>query len=173
MIQELLSKISKKNKIILVLFCGSIFLVMFTFLQKDKKEYYQNKLEEFQQSNQDNQFKKEVLDRYQKFLNEAEKENSVLDIPLSQVNENLLEIMQNSKIKVLAVKDVFEDYEDFSLGQKQIQILATYKNLNQFLTDLKKTNVWISTIKINNSSIYAKNPKLNIQMMIYFIATSL
>ena len=173
MIQELLSKISKKNKIILVLFCGSIFLVMFTFLQKDKKEYYQNKLEEFQQSNQDNQFKKEVLDRYQKFLNEAEKENSVLDIPLSQVNENLLEIMQNSKIKVLAVKDVFEDYEDFSLGQKQIQILATYKNLNQFLTELKKTNVWISAIKINNSSIYAKNPKLNIQMMIYFIATSL
>ena len=173
MIQELLSKISKKNKIILVLFCGSIFLIMFTFLQKDKKEYYQNKLEEFQQSNQDNQFKKEVLDRYQKFLNEAEKENRVLDIPLSQVNENLLEIIQNSKIKVLAVKDVFEDYEDFSLGQKQIQILATYKNLNQFLTDLKKTNVWISTIKINNSSIYAKNPKLNIQMMIYFIATSL
>ena len=173
MIQELLSKISKKNKIILVLFCGSIFLIMFTFLQKDKKEYYQNKLEEFQQSNQDNQFKKEVLDRYQKFLNEAEKENSVLDIPLSQVNENLLEIIQNSKIKVLAVKDVFEDYEDFSLGQKQIQILATYKNLNQFLTDLKKTNVWISAIKINNSSIYAKNPKLNIQMMIYFIATSL
>ena len=173
MIQELLSKISKKNKIILVLFCGSIFLVMFTFLQKDKKEYYQNKLEEFQQSNQDNQFKKEVLDRYQKFLNEAEKENSVLDIPLSQVNENLLEIIQNSKIKVLAVKDVFEDYEDFSLGQKQIQILATYKNLNQFLTELKKTNVWISAIKINNSSIYAKNPKLNIQMMIYFIATSL
>ena len=149
MIQELLSKISKKNKIILVLFCGSIFLVMFTFLQKDKKEYYQNKLEEFQQSNQDNQFKKEVLDRYQKFLNEAEKENSVLDIPLSQVNENLLEIMQNSKIKVLAVKDVFEDYEDFSLGQKQIQILASYKNLNQFLTELKKTNVWISAIKIN------------------------
>ena len=133
MIQELLSKISKKNKIILVLFCGSIFLVMFTFLQKDKKEYYQNKLEEFQQSNQDNQFKKEVLDRYQKFLNEAEKENSVLDIPLSQVNENLLEIIQNSKIKVLAVKDVFEDYEDFSLGQKQIQILATYKNLNQLV----------------------------------------
>ena len=173
MIQELLSKISKKNKIILVLFCGSIFLIMFTFLQKDKKEYYQNKLEEFQQSNQDNQFKKEVLDRYQKFLNEAEKENSVLDIPLSQVNENLLEIIQNSKIKVLAVKDVFEDYEDFSLGQKQIQILATYKNLNQFLTELKKTNVWISAIKINNSSIYAKNPKLNIQMMIYFIATSL
>ena len=173
MIQELLSKISKKNKIILVLFCGSIFLIMFTFLQKDKKEYYQNKLEEFQQSNQDNQFKKEVLDRYQKFLNEAEKENRVLDIPLSQVNENLLEIMQNSKIKVLAVKDVFEDYEDFSLGQKQIQILATYKNLNQFLTELKKTNVWISAIKINNSSIYAKNPKLNIQMMIYFIATSL
>ena len=173
MIQELLSKISKKNKIILVLFCGSIFLVMFTFLQKDKKEYYQNKLEEFQQSNQDNQFKKEVLDRYQKFLNEAEKENRVLDIPLSQVNENLLEIIQNSKIKVLAVKDVFEDYEDFSLGQKQIQILATYKNLNQFLTELKKTNVWISAIKINNSSIYAKNPKLNIQMMIYFIATSL
>ena len=85
MIQELLSKISKKNKIILVLFCGSIFLIMFTFLQKDKKEYYQNKLEEFQQSNQDNQFKKEVLDRYQKFLNEAEKENRVLDIPLSQV----------------------------------------------------------------------------------------
>ncbi len=173
MIQELLSKISKKNKIILVLFCGSIFLIMFTFLQKDKKEYYQNKLEEFQQSNQDNQFKKEVLDRYQKFLNEAEKENRVLDIPLSQVNENLLEIIQNSKIKVLAVKDVFEDYEDFSLGQKQIQILATYKNLNQFLTELKKTNVWISAIKINNSSIYAKNPKLNIQMMIYFIATSL
>ena len=138
MIQELLSKISKKNKIILVLFCGSIFLIMFTFLQKDKKEYYQNKLEEFQQSNQDNQFKKEVLDRYQKFLNEAEKENRVLDIPLSQVNENLLEIIQNSKIKVLAVKDVFEDYEDFSLGQKQIQILATYKNLNQFLTELKK-----------------------------------
>ena len=160
MIQELLSKISKKNKIILVLFCGSIFLIMFTFLQKDKKEYYQNKLEEFQQSNQDNQFKKEVLDRYQKFLNEAEKENRVLDIPLSQVNENLLEIMQNSKIKVLAVKDVFEDYEDFSLGQKQIQILATYKNLNQFLTELKKTNVWISAIKINNSSIYAKNPSL-------------
>ena len=138
MIQELLSKISKKNKIILVLFCGSIFLIMFTFLQKDKKEYYQNKLEEFQQSNQDNQFKKEVLDRYQKFLNEAEKENRVLDIPLSQVNENLLEIIQNSKIKVLAVKDVFEDYEDFSLGQKQIQILASYKNLNQFLTELKK-----------------------------------
>ena len=81
--------------------------------------------------------------------------------------------IQNSKIKVLAVKDVFEDYEDFSLGQKQIQILATYKNLNQFLTELKKTNVWISAIKINNSSIYAKNPKLNIQMMIYFIATSL
>ena len=127
MIQELLSKISKKNKIILVLFCGSIFLIMFTFLQKDKKEYYQNKLEEFQQSNQDNQFKKEVLDRYQKFLNEAEKENRVLDIPLSQVNENLLEIIQNSKIKVLAVKDVFEDYEDFSLGQKQIQILAFIK----------------------------------------------
>ena len=151
MIQELLSKISKKNKIILVLFCGSIFLIMFTFLQKDKKEYYQNKLEEFQQSNQDNQFKKEVLDRYQKFLNEAEKENRVLDIPLSQVNENLLEIIQNSKIKVLAVKDVFEDYEDFSLGQKQIQILATYKNLNQFLTELKKTNVWTFTLKNKNS----------------------
>ena len=138
MIQELLSKISKKNKIILVLFCGSIFLVMFIFLQKDKKEYYQNKLEEFQQSNQDNQFKKEVLDRYQKFLNEAEKENSVLDIPLSQVNENLLEIIQNSKIKVLAVKDVFEDYEDFSLGQKQIQILATYKKFESIPYRFKK-----------------------------------
>lgn len=168
MIQELLSKISKKNKIILVLFCGSIFLIMFTFLQKDKKEYYQNKLEEFQQSNQDNQFKKEVLDRYQKFLNEAEKENSVLDIPLSQVNENLLEIIQNSKIKVLAVKDVFEDYEDFSLGQKQIQILATYKNLNQFLTELKKTNVWISAIKINNTAIYSKNPQLDVVISIHY-----
>ena len=72
MFQEFLIKLSKKNKIIIVLFIGSIFLIFFTLSKKNKKQYYQNKIEKLQQLNQNNQFKKEVLDRYQKILNEKE-----------------------------------------------------------------------------------------------------
>ena len=100
MFQEFLIKLSKKNKIIIVLFIGSIFLIFFTLSKKNKKQYYQNKIEKLQQLNQNNQFKKEVLDRYQKILNEKEA-NWVLDLPQkSTINKNLSEIIQNSKIKV-------------------------------------------------------------------------
>ena len=175
MVQEFLAKLSKKDKIIVFLFVGSIFLVFFTLSQGNKKQYYQKKIEKLQQLNQGHQLKKGVLDRYQKFLNEIEKEEKKwrLDLPLEKINENLLKIIQNSKIKVIDEKDLFEEYEDFLLGQKQIKFLASYKNLNQFLTDLKKENVWISAIKINNSFIYAKNPNLNIQLTIYFITSNL
>ena len=76
---------------------------------------------------------------------------------MEKINENLSKVIQNSKIKVLAEQDNSEEYEDFSLGQKQLQIQASYKNLNQFIVDLKKINIWISAIKINNTAIYSKN----------------
>ncbi len=172
MFQKFLVKSSKKNKVIIFLFVGSIFLVFFTLSQGDKKQYYQKKIENLRQLKQDNQFKKEVLDRYQSDLTagaEKEEKKWVLDVPLEKTNEKLLKIMQNSKIRILDEKDIFEEYGDFSLGQKQIQFLASYKNLNQFITDLKKENVWISAIKINNSSIYSLNPQLNIMLSIHYI----
>ena len=139
MFQEFLIKLSKKNKIIIVLFIGSIFLIFFTLSKKDKKQYYQNKIEKLQQLNQNNQFKKDILDRYQQFLDETQEEEKwVLDLPMEKINENLSKVIQNSKIKVLAEQDNSEEYEDFSLGQKQLQIQASYKNLNQFIVDLKK-----------------------------------
>ena len=52
MFQEFLIKLSKKNKIIIVLFIGSIFLIFFTLSKKNKKQYYQNKIEKLQQLNQ-------------------------------------------------------------------------------------------------------------------------
>ena len=56
------------RKIKLVLFYSwEVFFNYVHFLAKRQKRIYQNKLEEFQQSNQDNQFKKEVLDRYKNF----------------------------------------------------------------------------------------------------------
>ena len=153
MFQEFLIKLSKKNKIIIVLFIGSIFLIFFTLSKKDKKQYYQNKIEKLQQLNQNNQFKKDILDRYQQFLDETQEEEKwVLDLPMEKINENLSKVIQNSKIKVLAEQDNSEEYEDFSLGQKQLQIQASYKNLNQFIVDLKKINIWISAIKINNTA---------------------
>ena len=156
MFQEFLIKLSKKNKIIIVLFIGSIFLIFFTLSKKDKKQYYQNKIEKLQQLNQNNQFKKDILDRYQQFLDETQEEEKwVLDLPMEKINENLSKVIQNSKIKVLAEQDNSEEYEDFSLGQKQLQIQASYKNLNQFIVDLKKINIWISAIKINNTAIYS------------------
>ena len=99
MVQEFLAKLSKKDKIIVFLFVGSIFLVFFTLSQGNKKQYYQKKIEKLQQLNQGHQFKKGVLDRYQKFLNEIEKEEKKwrLDLPLEKINENLLKIIQNSK----------------------------------------------------------------------------
>ena len=146
MFQEFLIKLSKKNKIIIVLFIGSIFLIFFTLSKKDKKQYYQNKIEKLQQLNQNNQFKKDILDRY-------------LGSGFANV-ENLSKVIQNSKIKVLAEQDNSEEYEDFSLGQIQLQIQASYKNLNQFIVDLKKINIWISAIKINNTAIYLKIPQI-------------
>ena len=168
MFQEFLIKLSKKNKIIIVLFIGSIFLIFFTLSKKNKKQYYQNKIEKLQQLNQNNQFKKEVLDRYQKILNEKEANKWVLDLPQKTINKNLSEIIQNSKIKVVNTKDIFEEYEDFSLGQKQLQTQTSYKNLRQFIVDLKKTNVWISAIKINNTDIYSKNPQLDVVLSIHY-----
>ena len=183
MFQEFLIKLSKKNKIIIVLFIGSIFLIFFTLSKKDKKQYYQNKIEKLQQLNQNNQFKKEklqqlnqnnqfkkdILDRYQQFLDETQEEEKwVLDLPMEKINENLSKVIQNSKIKVLAEQDNSEEYEDFSLGQKQLQIQASYKNLNQFIVDLKKINIWISAIKINNTAIYSKNPQLDVVISIHY-----
>ena len=84
------------------------------------------------------------------------------------INKNLSEIIQNSKIKVVNTKDIFEEYEDFSLGQKQLQTQTSYKNLRQFIVDLKKTNVWISAIKINNTDIYSKNPQLDVVLSIHY-----
>ena len=170
MFQEFLIKLSKKNKIIIVLFIGSIFLIFFTLSKKNKKQYYQNKIEKLQQLNQNNQFKKEVLDRYQKILNEKEANKWVLNLPQKTINKNLSEIIQNSKIKVVNTKDIFEEYEDFSLGQKQLQTQTSYKNLRQFIVDLKKTNVWISAIKINNTDIYSKNPQLDVVLSILHYA---
>ena len=168
MFQEFLIKLSKKNKIIIVLFIGSIFLIFFTLSKKDKKQYYQNKIEKLQQLNQNNQFKKDILDRYQQFLDETQEEEKwVLDLPMEKINENLSKVIQNSKIKVLAEQDNSEEYEDFSLGQKQLQIQASYKNLNQFIVDLKKINIWISAIKINNTAIYSKNPQLDVVISIH------
>ena len=86
MFQEFLIKLSKKNKIIIVLFIGSIFLIFFTLSKKNKKQYYQNK--KLQQLNQNNQFKKEVLDRYQKILNEKEANKWVLNLPQKTINKN-------------------------------------------------------------------------------------
>ena len=94
-------------------------------------------------------------------------------MPLEKINENLSKVIQNSKIKVLAEQDNSEEYEDFSLGQRQIQIRASYKNLNRFIENLKKENVWISSIKINNAAIYSQNPQLDIQLKIYFITSNL
>ena len=169
MFQEFLIKLSKKNKIIIVLFIGSIFLIFFTLSKKDKKQYYQNKIEKLQQLNQNNQFKKDILDRYQQFLDETQEEEKwVLDLPMEKINENLSKVIQNSKIKVLAEQDNSEEYEDFSLGQKQLQIQASYKNLNQFIVDLKKINIWISAIKINNTAIYSKNPQLDVVISIHY-----
>ena len=169
MFQEFLIKLSKKNKIIIVLFIGSIFLIFFTLSKKDKKQYYQNKIEKLQQLNQNNQFKKDILGRYQQFLDETQEEEKwVLDLPLEKINENLSKVIQNSKIKVLAEQDNSEEYEDFSLGQKQLQIQASYKNLNQFIVDLKKINIWISAIKINNTAIYSKNPQLDVVISIHY-----
>ena len=130
MFQEFLIKLSKKNKIIIVLFIGSIFLIFFTLSKKDKKQYYQNKIEKLQQLNQNNQFKKDILDRYQQFLDETQEEEKwVLDLPMEKINENLSKVIQNSKIKVLAEQDNSEEYEDFSLGQKQLQIQASPEKL--------------------------------------------
>ena len=169
MFQEFLIKLSKKNKIIIVLFIGSIFLIFFTLSKKNKKQYYQNKIEKLQQLNQNNQFKKDILDRYQQFLDETQEEEKwVLDLPMEKINENLSKVIQNSKIKVLAEQDNSEEYEDFSLGQKQLQIQASYKNLNQFIVDLKKINIWISAIKINNTAIYSKNPQLDVVISIHY-----
>ena len=88
MFQEFLIKLSKKNKIIIVLFIGSIFLIFFTLSKKDKKQYYQNKIEKLQQLNQNNQFKKDILDRYQQFLDETQEEEKwVLDLPMEKINK--------------------------------------------------------------------------------------
>ena len=161
MLQEFLAKLSRNNKIIIVLSIGSIFLVLFTLSKGDKQQYYQDKIEKLQQLNQNNQFKKDILGRYQQFLDETQEEEKwVLDLPLEKINENLSKVIQNSKIKVLAEQDNSEEYEDFSLGQRQIQIRASYKNLNRFIENLKKENVWISSIKINNAAIYSQNPQL-------------
>ena len=56
MFQEFLIKLSKKNKIIIVLFIGSIFLIFFTLSKKNKKQYYQNKIQNFT-TNTPNQIK--------------------------------------------------------------------------------------------------------------------
>ncbi len=174
MLQEFLAKLSRNNKIIIVLSIGSIFLVLFTLSKGDKQQYYQDKIEKLQQLNQNNQFKKDILGRYQQFLDETQEEEKwVLDLPLEKINENLSKVIQNSKIKVLAEQDNSEEYEDFSLGQRQIQIRASYKNLNRFIENLKKENVWISSIKINNAAIYSQNPQLDIQLKIYFITSNL
>ena len=104
MLQEFLAKLSRNNKIIIVLSIGSIFLVLFTLSKGDKQQYYQDKIEKLQQLNQNNQFKKDILGRYQQFLDETQEEEKwVLDLPLEKINENLSKVIQNSKIKVLAV----------------------------------------------------------------------
>ena len=75
-----------------------------------------------------------------------DEEKWVLDLPLEKINENLSKVIQNSKIKVLAEQDNSEN-RGFFIGQRQIQIRASYKNLNRFIENLKKENVWISSIK--------------------------
>ena len=118
MFQEFLIKLSKKNKIIIVLFIGSIFLIFFTLSKKDKKQYYQNKIEKLQQLNQNNQFKKDILDRYQQFLDETQEEEKwVLDLPMEKINENLSKVIQNSKIKVLAEQEIQKNMKIFHWGK--------------------------------------------------------
>ena len=47
-----------------------------------------------------------------------------------------------------------------------IQLLII--KMRQFIVDLKKTNVWISAIKINNTDIYSKNPQLDVVLSIHY-----